>query len=121
MAGYAGELLDQVVAQEKKSERREANLQKRKLENIDNVSKTDRLKKLTRISSGTLASIGKHHICDETAIVLKSHWQVEEQLANNKNVQRQQRIDKQQKKYRATMEKTSNNQLLTVDNMRLLM
>jgi hypothetical protein len=122
-SGLASELMNKIVEEKSKEEARIETLRKRKNELDLMSSQVERLKTISRYSSGQLAGVGKFHICKNTHNAIKQNLQQGEIKRNLQESKRKQREEILIQKYRDARNKvrSGRSDLLTIDDLKSLL
>jgi hypothetical protein len=121
--GFASEMMNKIVEEKSKEEARIETLRERKRK-LDKLStQVERLKSISRYSSGQLAGIGHFHICQDTRDVVKERLDDGEQKRKVQESKRKQRYDALKHKYFTARQKVqkNNDNLLSANDLKVLL
>jgi hypothetical protein len=114
-------VVSKFVSEEMKNEGRVNMIRKKRSEGNENNQQAKRLKDLTYVSSGTLASIGCHRLGCELRDKVSNNIKSKQQQQQQKEARTVERASSHSMKYKAVQQKVLHNQSLLTADMKLLL
>jgi hypothetical protein len=121
-SGMAADMFDKLIEDKSKDEARVATLKKRKSYFDKLASEAEKLKSLTRISSGQLAGVAKYNVCSHTRDAIKHNLEKNEKKQMEQETKRRKRERDFAQRYISAKEKAIvDDTALTIDDMKSLL
>jgi hypothetical protein len=119
--GFAGDIMSKIVCEHLKDGNRIATLNEKKRKMSEASSNIEKLKMLTRISSGSLAGVGRYHITADIKDIVKEDRMAKKMKEQEKENKRQQKKQAEAATYFESMTKYKNKKTLTGKDIRAIL
>jgi hypothetical protein len=119
--GFAGDIMGKIVSEHMKDNSRAVTLNERKRKMNEAKNDFEKLKLLTRISSGSLAGVGCYHITSDIKDIVMEDRIAKKKREEEQNMKRKKRKEMDSENYLESKSKWRNKQQLTVKDLKLLL